>query len=203
MEKCVHCKKNEGSFDFQVVEVRNLTIRNNNALQPSLAGKYSRYQELGNIKTMSVCDECIARKLEYINKPLKGYLHEGFSAILFLVLGVLLVVRFAGRDNFTFIVGLLIVFASVHRTLDYFSKAKTKKATYSKYSENNARFVAAWDCVMESAPKRDGNTRVFYIPITDATMKMSPKEFKAYYRLTIENAEAFHELLHNPRVEED
>ncbi len=203
MGTCVRCKKNGGSFDFQVVEVRNLTIRNNNTLQPSLAGKYSRYQELGNIKTMSVCEDCIRRKLDYINNPVKGYFHDGFSAILCLVLGILMVLRFMGKDNFMTIIGALIVFAALHRTVDYFTKAKSKKANFAKYSENNARFIAAWDCVVESAPKRDGNTRVFYIPITDATMKMSAKDFKAYYRLTIENAEAFHDMLHNPRVEED
>ena len=68
---------------------------------------------------------------------------------------------------------------------------------YRKFSENNRRFVIAWDLVSRSAPKREGLESLYFIPITSATETMKREDFIKYYGLTHDNADEFYRMIHS------
>lgn len=190
---CISCKDNEGDFTFRVMEVKNRRLKAD-SLAPK--GRMIKLQDLVGLSTFSVCNSCIRKKLNDINNPEKAFFRDNILTFGIVIAGIVAAVAFFNTDKFCSVLGLVCAIACIHRSITAIEDGKKKKTEYAKYSDNNARFLAAWEIVMNSAPRREGDARVSFIPVTAATLKMSKEELKKYYVLTSENAEEFYRLIH-------
>lgn len=192
MSICTCCNENEGVMDFHVMEVRTTKARDS-------AGRISRIQELCGLSDLSVCERCIAQKLSEIQSPMKQFLPTFKYTLLLLIISVFLVVR--QSERFYTILGAALILGCLYKMIDFFMKASSKKKSFTKFSQNNARFVAAWECISQAVPKHDSNSSISFIPITDATYKMSEADFCSFYGLTHDNAREFYSFLHKQQIE--
>lgn len=194
MSKCVACKNNEGSMDFRVMEVRIIRSRD-------FAGRISKNQELCGMQDMSVCEHCIQEKLSEIRNPMKQFFPTLKFTIVLMIMGIFMVVRQVATP-YT-VVGAACVLVCIYKVIDFFKKTGAKKKSFEKYSENNARFVAAWECLSRNVPRRDTTSAMYYIPVTKATYKMTRDDFRKFYGLTNDNADEFFKLLHQDQISGD
>ncbi|MDD4011067.1 MAG: hypothetical protein PHI83_02880 [Sphaerochaetaceae bacterium] len=191
--KCVACKTNESSMDFRVIEVRTTKTRD-------AGGRISRVQELCGISEMGACESCIQRRLDEISNPAREFFPSCKYSVLLLIIGILLIAKPLG--NAYIVVGAACIAVCIFKIVDFFKKAMSKKRSFARFSKNNARFVAAWECLGRSAIKRDASSLVSFIPITDATMKMKKEDFVNYYGLTHENAGKLFREIHGLQEDE-
>ena len=194
--KCIRCNTNEGSFSFKVMEVHEEYVSGKSGFLRSSRKPSQKIQNLSDMKEFCVCDACIDKKLQATMNPWRDFLNYYKVGAVLLVFGIIILVNYGGKDTIYTVGGVLLVMIALLRAYGYFRKAKAKKDQYMKMSENNRRFVSAWECVSESAPKRLGNHSVYYIPVTDATDRMTREDFSRYYKLTPENADEFYRIVH-------
>ena len=194
--KCIRCNTNEGSFSFKVMEVHEEYVSGKSGFLRSSRKPSQKIQNLSDMKEFCVCDACIDKKLQATMNPWRDFLNYYKVGAVLLVFGIIILVNYGGKDTIYTVGGVLLVMIALLRAYGYFRKAKAKKDQYMKMSENNRRFVSAWECVSESAPKRLGNHSVYYIPVTNATDRMTREDFSRYYKLTPENADEFYRIVH-------
>ena len=194
--KCIRCNTNEGSFSFKVMEVHEEYVSGKSGFLRSSRKPSQKIQSLSEIKEFCVCDACIDKKLKATMNPWRDFLNYYKVGAILLIFGVVILINYGGKDTIYTVGGVLLVMIALMRAYGYFHRAKAKKDQYMKMSENNQRFVSAWECVSESAPRRIGNHSVYYIPVTDATDRMTREDFSRYYQLTPENADEFYRLVH-------
>ena len=194
--KCIRCNTNEGSFSFKVMEVHEEYVSGKSGFLRSGRKPSQKIQNLSDMKEFCVCDACIDKKLQATMNPWRDFLNYYKVGAVLLVFGVVILVNYGGKDTIYTVGGVLLVMIALLRAYGYFRKAKAKKDQYMKMSENNRRFVSAWECVSESAPKRLGNHSVYYIPVTDATCRMTSEDLSRYYKLTPDNADEFYKVVH-------
>lgn len=192
---CIKCSNDSNdSMSFEVMKVSHFKDRN-----PSGKGLVL-VQKLLGFEEMSVCSSCIDGKLAQINNPWSLFIDKFKTTIFTLIVGVALLVYSWGTKDAALFVGVFCVVFFFVKLWRFLKAGYKKKDSFSRFSENNARFVAAWECLSEVAPRKDGEGHgVFYIPITKATYDMSAEDFSRYYRLTDENAEQLHRILDKRR----
>ena len=57
--ECISCKGREGSFSFKTIEVRTILNPGRNSLFKKNRIPATRTQKLGDLRELSVCDDCI------------------------------------------------------------------------------------------------------------------------------------------------
>lgn len=189
---CSVCKKDKEDFTFRVMKVYNRRVRYD-SLNPRI--KTLKIQELAGLQTMSVCNACIDKRIADINDPVRSFFKRNFLVVGLAVAGFIAAGVFFNKDKFCAILGFFCALACVHRAITSIDEKKKKKEAYAKCSVNNARFLTAWELIVESAPRFEADARVSFIPVTSATYKMSIDDLKKYYVLTTENAQQFCKLI--------
>ena len=157
--KCIRCNTNEGSFSFKVMEVHEEYVSGKSGFLRSSRKPSQKIQSLSDMKEFCVCDACIDKKLQATMNPWRDFLNYYKVGAVLLVFGIIILVNYGGKDTIYTVGGVFLVMIALLRAYGYFRKAKAKKDQYMKMSENNRRFVSAWECVSESAPKRLGKSR--------------------------------------------
>ena len=193
---CIRCRKNEGSFSFRAVEIQETFIAGRSGFMRSQRRNPEKTQTLSGFREFCACDECIDRKLKDIMNPMHAFPSHFRTGFIVLAFGVVILAMYGGRDNVYTIGGVVLVAIALLRAYGFFRKARARKAQYLKMTETNRRFVTAWECISESAPRREGDHSVFFIPVTSATEKMTRDDFSKYYKLTNENAAEFYRMIH-------
>ena len=193
---CIRCKRNEGSFSFRAVEIQEFYIAGKSGFMRSQRRNPEKTQTISGFKEFCACDECIDRKLKDIMNPMHGFMSQFKIGFIVLAFGIVILAMYGGKDNVYTIGGVILVAIALLRAYSFFRKARARRAQYLKMSEMNRRFVTAWECISESAPRREGDHSVFFIPVSSATEKMSRDDFSKYYKLTHENAAEFYRMIH-------
>ena len=174
---------------FDMMRVTNWTAGNSRMTQ--VTG-----QRLEGFETHRICENCLQAKLASIRSPMSQFPEKFKVTIFALLAGLGLIVSGWGTRNNGFVVGIVLVGFFVLKFIRFVSAGNRKKESFRKYSDNNARFVAAWECFCEVAPRKDDRGQsIFFIPATKATYQMKASDFTAYYKLTEENANRFFHLL--------
>lgn len=189
---CSVCKKEREDFSFRVMKVYNRRVRYD-SLNPRV--KTLKIQELAGLQTVSVCNECIDKRISDINDPVRSYFKRNIPVVGLAIAGFVAAGVFFNKDKFCAVLGFFCALACIHRAITSIEEKKKKKEAYAKCSVNNARFLTAWELIVESAPRVEADARVSFIPITAATYKMSMEEIKKYYVLTSENAQELYRLI--------
>ncbi len=191
---CLKCKtETSDGMTFEVMKVLSRKVKNP---MGRIGKQLATEQELCGFEQYRICDSCIDSKLDAIAHPWKEFTDKFKVALIFLIVGTGLVIANLGKNDNATVAGVLcIVFFGV-KFFKFLKSSKKKKESFAKFSETNARFVAAWECLSEVAPRRNQNSEtIFFIPVTKATYEMKKEDFSTYYRLTPGNAAEFHKLL--------
>ncbi len=194
--ECVSCKRNEGTFKFKSLEVRSIMTPGKSGFLRKDRKPATRTQSLGNYREFGVCDSCIDKRYHEIMFPWKDFFNTCKVAIILLVFGVVILALYGGKDTVYTIGGTILTILALYRFFKYYRYARKRKEEYRKFSENNRRFVIAWDLVSRSAPKWEGFESLYFIPITSATETMKREDFIKYYGLTHDNADEFYRMIH-------
>lgn len=189
-KKCFRCgnETNDG-IDFEMMRVSTWKSGNTKITQ-------TVRQELEGFETHRICESCLQAKLDAIRRPLTQIPEKFKITIFVLLVGVALMISGWETRNNGFIIGVILVAFFILKLIRFITSANKKRENFKKFSENNARFVAAWESFSEVAPRKDSKEHgVFFIPATKATYQMKVTDFTAYYKLTEENARKFYRIL--------
>lgn len=195
---CLRCSQNASDgLDFEVMKVtqwKSGSVRK---------GNYSAGQELTGFETYRVCESCIQKKLDEINRPFSRFPEKFKTTVFLLIVGGGLIASFWDTRDAGFAVGIFLVVFFFVKFYRFVRDGYKKKKAFAKFSVNNARFVAAWESLSEVAPRKDARGRgVFFIPATKAAYSMTSDDFHKYYRLNEANAQAFYDMLQKKKEED-
>lgn len=174
MAGCSKCGKS-GDIPFRVLEVHTLHVRD-------MDGE-KWVQALGELREFAVCSSCAGAFLERVLRPgtVLGKKLLPFLAVLVFGLTVSavcltgeLALRMPGAA------GILCGAAGICSTLQ--SAGRQKKA-YAALPSEEALRRAAWDCLMETIPKKSGENDLTYIPVNSETLSLDIRDLSIAYDL--------------------
>ena len=188
--KCISCNNSQPEYSFRVLEVHTLHIRD-------FSGE-RLVQALGEEKVFSVCAACVSSEMRASLYPAGRILRKcsGFVVLFLAGLGLTLTVSLnAEMMNALRLIGPLAVFVGVSGTIGKMREILTQRKILAGMSEPEARKFSAWQCVLNSAPKKYNDNDITYIPIDDARA-FTPAELAVKYGLLAPISRKAYELIH-------
>lgn len=186
----MHCNKcsKKGTIDFRILSIRTLKIRD--------LDKEKRVQAIGDFSDHAICNECAEEKLNSLLHPAKLLLPKIFLYAIILLAGLLLLSVFISRDH------VLAIFAASailcgSLGIIYTIKENLQKANmYKSMEPQTAKEKAAWELLLETLPKKEGDNDLNYIPINTESLNLKNGNLMILYDLLPAIAKEAHELIH-------
>lgn len=176
------------SYPFRVLEVQTLHVRD-------LKGE-KRVQALGLFQDYGICSDCAKRKLEQIRKPGSELWKRLIPFGLIFIIGVVLAVVFWKGEGALRLLGLAGIVSGIMGLVSISRGFSKRQKEYAGLTDSEALNRAAWECLVEFAPKKDGENDLTYIPVNDRTLKMKNGDLMIEYDLLPEIAIKAHKLIH-------
>ena len=187
---CLSCNKSPAEYSFRVLEIHTLHVRDFDGEK--------LIQSLGEERVFSVCAACVSSEMRVSLFPAVRILREcaGFG-VLVLVGLVMSLTLSLNPEMMTAIriLGPVGVFTGIAGIVGRVREILSQRKILAGLSENDARRFAAWECVLQNAPKKYGDNDITYIPFDDKTMKMSAAELAEKYNLIPAISRQVHERL--------
>ena len=159
MPQCMHCLSN-AIYTFQVLEVQTLHIRD-------ITGE-RKVQALGLFQDYAICCKCANTQLQTTIQ--KTTLIKKILPFLFIfLLGLLVLYINTKHDLVFFVFSFSAFFCGIVGCYTNIKKFISSKKYYSNLPKEDALKKAAWDCLLNYAPKKDGDNDLTYIPINAET----------------------------------
>lgn len=193
MSDCLHCGRQEAEYPFRVLEVQTLHIRD-------LTGE-KRVQALGLFQDYGICRACAQARLDQVHRPGKVLVRKLLPFLIALLLGIAITaacwrgaaaLRMMGAAGI--LCGILGCVSSVQATF-------AARREYTALSDEEALERAAWECLLASAPKKDGENDLTYIPINEKTLAMKNGDLMIVYKLLPAVAKKAWTLIHGAAEE--
>ena len=156
MSLCLKCNKNEMGFEFDVLEVHTLHIRDFDGEK--------RVQALGGSKRWTVCSNCAADRLAQAVSPRKRIIKNCLPYILVLVIGIVLLFFTRNAVPSLKLVAPAAIFCGIAGAIAAFQKEQKQSASLKALPKDKALREAAWICLLEQAPKKQNDNDITYIP---------------------------------------
>ena len=187
--KCISCNNSQPEYSFRVLEVHTLHIRD-------FSGE-RLVQALGEEKVFSVCAACVSSEMRAVLYPAGRILRKCAGFVLLFLAGLGLTLTVSLRDVMLAlrVLGPLAVFVGISGTIGKVRETLQKRRILAGMSEPEARKFSAWQCVLNSAPKKYNDNDITYIPIDD-TQIFTPEELAVQYGLLIPISRKAYELIH-------
>lgn len=187
MAQCLKCS-NSAEFNFSALEVHTLHIRGYDGEK--------RVQALGKFQDYSVCRSCAEERLSNILSLGPKFFKSCATYTAVLALGIVLT-GFFRYDSTLRVMGLAAVACGVLGLISNMRNYTKRKQEYSHLRENEAMTRAAWECVLDLAPKKNGDSDITYIPIDQKTLAMKNGDLMVIYNLLPQIADKAYGLIHN------
>ena len=190
--KCISCNNSQPEYSFRVLEVHTLHIRD-------FSGE-RLVQALGEEKVFSVCAACVSSEMRASLYPAGRILRKCSGFTLLFLAGLGLTLTLSLREvmpalNALRLIGPLAAFVGVSGTIGKMREILTQRKILAGMSEPEARKFSAWQCVLNSAPKKYNDNDITYIPIDDAQI-FTPEELAVQYGLLAPISRKAYELIH-------
>ena len=192
MAQCIRCGS-AAAYDFRVLEVQTLHIRDINGER--------RVQALGRFQDCSVCRGCAEARLREALHPGLPLVKKLLPFAVVLLFGGTMAYLCRSEVPALWICGLAGVVCGV---LGLFSRIRSYlsvRRDYAAPDHEEALQKAAWDCLLDSAPKKDGDNDLTYIPVNEETLRRKNGDLMILYDLLPAVAQKAWNLLHG--VDED
>ena len=174
METCLKCG-GKAEYRFRVLEVRTLPVRD-------LTGE-KRVQALGDFQTFAICESCAVSQVAKAIDVHHAILERGkwFLAVLATCF-VLTAVLWGGAAEprllgpAAIVCGALGAGGAVRQSL-------TTRREYLALPLEQQKERAAWEVLLQAAPKKEGDNDLTYIPVTEKVMTMKNGDLMIEYKL--------------------
>lgn len=184
---CIKCEKEHSDYHFRVLRVETLHVRD--------VGKNSRVQALGDFEEYDVCGDCArAKYTEYLDN--RNVLIRTSIPFVLLILAGIAITALYGTDGVWRLTGLGMAVGGAMCLYGNIRNRSAKKRELSVLSEEQALYRCAWECLLESAPKKNDINDITYIPVDEETLARKNGDLMILYDLLPEIAIAAHKRIH-------
>lgn len=188
MKSCLKCGNGAVRYPFRVLEVQTLHVRD-------ITGE-KRVQALGLFQEYGICQDCARHRLDAIREPGRVLWKQLLPFAVIFVLGAVLTVIFWSGEGGLRLLGLAGLVCGVLGFVDGLKGSSQRRKEYAALSDEAALARAAWECLLDSAPKKDGENDLTYIPVNERTLAMKNGDLMIEYELLPEIAVKAYGLLH-------
>lgn len=185
--KCIGCEQ-EGVYPFRVLEVETLPVR-------GFKGE-KKVQALREFHEYSVCGNCAKAYLHSATQPNKKKLRAMLLYGGIFALGVILLLFFWRSNGALRLLGLGSCFLGIVGMVYSQRTLKQKQASFLTLSQEDSMQRAAWERLLELAPKKRGDSDLTYIPVNSETLARKNGDLMILYRLLPEIAVEAYKRLH-------
>ena len=186
--KCVKCGAEHAEYEFKVLQVQTLHVRDLN--------REKRVQALGNFEEYAVCDACREEKYNSIvdNAALikKTWLLYGSL----MAVGAVLAYFFWNGEGAFRLLGLCMIAGGGLSLFGGLKSANAKKIQLLVLSDEEAIEQCAWECLVDGAPKKYDINDITYIPVTEKSLERKNGDLMILYDLLPEIAIEAHKRIH-------
>lgn len=188
---CLKCKKGEDSpskkFSFHVLEVQTLRVRD--------MGGEKRVQALGRFQDFEVCEACAREQLEKNLSVSKSILPGCIKFGLILLAGILISIFCRNMGTPIRFLGVAAAACGVLGIFDTIRIGKRHRQDFQAMSSKEALEEAAWEVLLDQAPKKSEDSDLSYIPVNKKTLKMKNGDLMNVYDLLPEIAIKAYDLI--------
>lgn len=188
MKACLTCGNGPVRYPFRVLEVQTLHVRD-------ITGE-RRVQALGLFQEYGICQGCARHRLDAIREPGRELWKQLLPFAVIIVLGAVLTVIFWFGEGVLRLLGLAGLACGVLGLAGGLKSSSQRRKEYAALSDEAALDRAAWECLIDSAPKKDGENDLTYIPVNERTLAMKNGDLMIEYELLPEIAVKAYGLLH-------
>ena len=191
MSACLKCGREDAAYPFHVLEVQTLHVRD--------FGGEKRVQALGLFQDYAICRECAAARLAAVKSPRKRLLLSGAAFGAIFLLGAALTafyLRASGPGGAMRLLGFAGLVCGALGVYSSVKSARALRAEYAALPEEEALERAAWECLLEAAPKKHSDSDLTYIPVNEKTLAMKNGDLMVLYDLLPGIAIKAHRLIH-------
>lgn len=185
--KCIRCGKT-AAYKFPALEVRTLHIRD--------MDKEKRVQALGDFKNFAVCKDCAEQKLADLLAWQKAVMNKCIPFGLVFVVGAILTAVFFSKDRVLMMLGIIAMICGVLGIWSSVTEGRKKIREYEAKTKERALYDAAWETVVDCAPKKEGDNDLTYILIDQETLERKNGDLMILYDLLPEIAVQAHKRIH-------
>lgn len=190
MKQCLKCKK-EATYGFRVLEVQTLHVRD--------VGGESRVQALGEFQNYSICSTCAESQMEVSMNPRSFVLKNSGKYAAVLVVGIFLLIGLWNTESPLRILGPAAIICGILGIYAAIQKGAQDRRTYAVLTPEEAMERAAWEILLQEAPKKSEDSDLTYIPIVPRTLAMKNGDLMIGFDLLPEVAvKAFGMIHENP-----
>ena len=183
---CTKCGKAHNDYHFRALHVETLHIRDI---------KEKRVQALGDFEEFSTCKSCAEEKLSGRRISREALVKTCIPYVLMMVAGAIVALLF--RSDLPIMacgVGLMVcggtcLYGNVRSRI-------AKKREMDALGEEEALYRCAWECVIDGAPKKNGDNDITYIPVDAGTLARKNGDLMILYDLLPEIAIEAHKRIH-------
>lgn len=186
MAECLKCGA-AAEFPFRVLEVQTLHIRD--------LGGEKRVQALGLFQDYAICRDCAQAYLDRLAQR-GGVGKKLLPFLLVLLFGIIVSILCWSGATALRVMGLAAILCGIAGSVTTLQAARKKRAEFSKLPPEEQLYQAAWECLLEVAPRKDGDNDLTYIPVTPQTLKLKNGDLMIVYDLLPAVAKKAWDLLH-------
>lgn len=187
MSNCIHCGTGAADYPFRVLEVQTLHIRE--------MGGERRVQALGRFQDYAICRGCAQAHLETILAPGKRLMRRMLPFAAILAAGITVLALGWGQLPLV-VMGVAGILCGVVGIGSQARNGAAMRREYAALSPEEALARAAWDLLLATAPNKDGENDLTYIPVDERTMAMKNGDLMIVYDLLPAVAKKAWDILH-------
>lgn len=187
MSNCIHCGTGAADYPFRVLEVQTLHIRE--------MGGERRVQALGRFQDYAICRGCAQAHLETILAPGKRLMRRMLPFAAILAAGITVLALGWGQLPLV-VMGVAGILCGVVGIGSQARNGAAMRREYAALSPEEALSRAAWDLLLATAPNKDGENDLTYIPVDERTMAMKNGDLMIVYDLLPAVAKKAWDILH-------
>lgn len=193
MASCLKCG-GPGDFPFRVLEVHTLHVRD-------LDGE-KRVQALGEFREYAVCASCAQARLDRALRP-GGFLGKKLAPFLaVLVFGLAVTAVCWSGETALRLLGAAGVFCGAAGSVSVLQRAGREKRVFASLPPEGALRRAAWESLLEAAPRKAGDNDLTYIPVNPETLALKNGDLGIVYDLLPAVAKQAWNRLHGAETSE-
>lgn len=187
-ERCLKCGA-DGDYTFDVLAIQTLHVRE--------MGGERKIQSLGFRQTYQICRSCAMDHLRKITDTKGMILPMILKFGLVLIAGLILTGLTWNMDLPLRIPGFAAILTGAAGIAEGWRRVISRAGEYKALSEEERVRQAAWDLLLETAPKKtEEGSDLTYIPIDEKTLKYKNGDLMILYDLLPDIAIRAHKLIH-------
>ncbi len=175
---CLSCNKSPAEYSFRVLEIHTLHVRDFDGEK--------LIQSLGEERVYEVCAACVSSEMRAVLFPAVRILMRSAGFGVLMLAGLVMSLTLSVNAELMIplrVMGPVAVLTGISGIYGKVREILSRKKILAALTEEDARKLSAWQCVINHAPKKYNDNDITYIPVNEETSTMSAKELAEKYIL--------------------